>query len=89
MPGSSPVQAPTPRAKARGRCWLSKRLGYTLTIHLTDGSTVEGVLSTDAADCLVLTAARFLDDSPVPLAGEVAIPRNRILFMQANTKEQR
>lgn len=52
-------------------------------VHTTDDQTIEGTLVADGTDGLVLTAATLHDaDGPVPMAGEVFIPRGRVSFVQ-------
>lgn len=54
-----------------------------MTVHLTTGDTVAGFLEETGRDGIILRAARYLDtDSQVPMAGELFIPKDKILFVQ-------
>lgn len=67
---------------ARGR-WLRARTLRTVVIHLTDGTSIRGVLADSGRHGLVLTFARYLDaEAEVPLVGETLIPRERVLVIQ-------
>jgi len=65
------------------RHWIDKLTRRNVVVHLTDGTSLSGVLLEVHGDCLVLTAARVLaDDGSVAVDGETVIPRTRISWMQ-------
>lgn len=66
----------------RGR-WLRARIKETVTVHLTDGTTIEGVLVDHSRQGLVLSFAKYLDEEvSVPMAGETLIPQEKVLLVQ-------
>lgn len=67
------------------RRWLSGRTRREVAVHLTDGTSLAGVLWEVCPDVLVLRAARVLDpagNAEPPADGEVAIPRARVGWVQ-------
>jgi hypothetical protein len=52
-------------------------------VSTTDGYTIDGLLETEARDGVVLRAAFLLGDGdPVPIEGEVFVPRERVSMVQ-------
>lgn len=71
------------------RGWLRRKLAESIVVHLTTGDSVAGFLEETSKDGLILRAARFLDnDTHVPLAGELFVPRERVLFVQVGGTKQ-
>jgi hypothetical protein len=67
--------------------WLLRRRRRSVTVHTRDEQTIEGILAMSAPDGIVLRAARYLDTtSTIPLAGEVFIPRDRVAFIQVQSR---
>ena len=64
--------------------WLDGLTLDTVIVHTRDGMSFKGIKSTVYDDALVLTDARVLEDEGMSkmLNGEVAIPRERVHFMQ-------
>ena len=63
--------------------WLRLKTRRKVVVHLTDSNTVEGLLRRSAPDGLVLEAAQYHDtERPVPLSGDVFLPRDRVSFVQ-------
>lgn len=63
--------------------WLSKVTTSTVVVHTVDGRSLRGVLAGVWRDELVLAHAAYLaEDGAKPLAGEVAIPRENVAFVQ-------
>ena len=61
-----------------GRVWKRRRM----LIHLRDGTTLAGLLVTRTRDALVLQGAAIVADSEQRLAGDLVVPRERVLFVQ-------
>lgn len=67
------------------RGWLERLEVEPILIELTDRRTIAGYLRAVHADALVLEHARYLGaelDGPIEMGGEVAIPRDRIAWVQ-------
>jgi hypothetical protein len=62
--------------------WLEGAVRRRLLFHLTDDRSVEGVMTLAAVDGVVLWAAKLKGSPEVDLAGEVFIPREKILLVQ-------
>ena len=64
--------------------WLPRVLKKKITLHLTSGLTIEGVLMEQAPDGAILRAAKLLGDDgkSTPMAGETWVPRENIAFAQ-------
>lgn len=64
--------------------WLDALVLETVIVHTTDGMSFKGLKSTVYDDALVLREARVLQDEGLStvLNGEVAIPRERVHFIQ-------
>ena len=54
----------------------------TITVHQSNGPSLQGVLLHAYRDCLVLGHARSLDDN-ADLGGEIVIPRGPGVWAQA------
>jgi hypothetical protein len=63
------------------RSWLSRRRARRVLVHTTDNTTIGGLLRRVTRDGLVLAAARLVDEG-VDVAGEVWVPRPRVLMIQ-------
>ncbi len=65
------------------RSWLRTRLRRNVYVHTTQSTTIRGVLQTVGGDGVVLSAAVFLESAdPVPMAGDVFIPKANVAFIQ-------
>jgi hypothetical protein len=64
--------------------WLDDLTLDTVIVHTTDGMSFKGLKSSVYDDCLVLREARVLEDDGMSkiLDGEVAVPRERVHFVQ-------
>lgn len=64
--------------------WLSELTLDTVIVHTRDGMSFKGLKSSVYSDSLVLKDARVLEDEGVSsvINGEVAIPRERVHFIQ-------
>lgn len=69
-----------PPASDRG--WLHNLERRRLIVHSADGSSIEGLLDTEAPDGVVLRSSRLLGPGGTEMAGEIWIPRAQILFVQ-------
>lgn len=63
------------------RGWLVRRRSERLIVHTTDGQTIDGTLRDVGPDGLVLLAPRLVD-ADVALAGDVFIPKAKVLMVQ-------
>lgn len=71
--------------RGMGRRWLDRRTRREVAVHLTDGTSLAGVLWEVCPDVLVLRHARALTggtDAPVEADGDVAVPRGRVSWVQ-------
>lgn len=63
--------------------WLDDLTFDTVIVHTTDGMSFRGLCSSVYNDCLVLSQARMIeDDMSTVINGDVAIPREKVHFMQ-------
>jgi len=64
--------------------WLESVMTKRLIVHLKNDLTIDGSLVARMDDGVVLRAARLLGQGtqPTPLAGEVFVPREQLLFVQ-------
>lgn len=64
--------------------WLDDLTLETVIVHTRDGMSFKGIKQTVYDDSLVLREARVLQDEGMStiLNGEVAIPRERVHFIQ-------
>lgn len=63
--------------------WLARLTLQKIHVTTLEEQTFEGLLATEAPDGLVLTGATLhTPDGPVPMAGTVYLPRERIAFVQ-------
>jgi small nuclear ribonucleoprotein (snRNP)-like protein len=64
--------------------WIDSVIQKRLIVHLKDGTTIQGSLSTVMKDGVILRAAAYLNpgSSATPMAGEVFIPRENVAFIQ-------
>lgn len=67
--------------------WLDELMLETVIVHTRDGMSFKGLKSSVYDDSLVLKEARVLEDEGMStiLNGEVAIPRERVHFIQLLT----
>lgn len=75
------------------RSWLDKLERRTVVVHLSDGSSLRGVLAATYSDCLVLAHAAFLGQSAgeqvvVPVDGEAVLPRGNVSWVQTLPAEE-
>lgn len=69
----------------RSRRWLPTRTKRQAAVHLSDGTSLSGVLWEVCPDVLVLRHARVLSASEhqnPPADGDVAVPRDRVVWLQ-------
>lgn len=68
------------------RPWLKRRVAEPVLVHETEaagGKTVRGWLEEVGADGMLLRApVLLLDDSEVPLDGELFVPATNVRFVQ-------
>lgn len=65
--------------------WLDDLTLETVIVHLVDdGPSIKGLKRSVYDDCLVLVEARVLEGEGMSkvLEGEIAIPREQVMFMQ-------
>lgn len=63
--------------------WLERSATSTVVVHTADGRSLRGVLAGVFRDEVVLVHAEYLtEEGPRPLAGEVAVPRENVAFLQ-------
>lgn len=64
--------------------WLDDLVLETVIVHTTDGMSFKGLKSSVYDDSIVLSDARVLEDEGMStvLNGDVAIPRERVHFIQ-------
>jgi hypothetical protein len=63
--------------------WIRHRMAHRVYVHTTDDRTIEGVIVSEWRDGLSLGDARYHESSgAVSMAGEVFIPREKVLFIQ-------
>jgi hypothetical protein len=67
---------------AEPRSWWATMRRQQLMVHLTDDTTIRGVVLEVTDDGVLLTAAEYLGDRNVPLGGEVFVARERVAFTQ-------
>ncbi len=63
------------------RGWLMRRRSERLLVHTTDGQSIEGLLRETGPDGLVLASPRLVD-SDVTLAGDLFVPKAKVLMIQ-------
>lgn len=70
--------------RARVMRFKQRLIKRTVRAHTLEGATFEGVLVAHDNRCVVLAAAKRLDDdgSEVSIAGNVHLPIGRVAFMQ-------
>lgn len=67
---------------AEPRSWWAAQRRQQLMVHLTDDTTIRGLVLEVTDDGVLLTAAEFLGDRNVMLGGEVFVARERVAFTQ-------
>jgi hypothetical protein len=70
------------RRSGRRSGWLEQATSRRLVVHTSDDRSIEGTVAQVGDDGLVLRAARLLGPKPVDMAGDVWVPRGRVLFVQ-------
>lgn len=65
----------------RHRSWLHRAVAERVVVHTSDDTSIEGLVREHSADGLVLAAARMVDHD-VTLAGEVWVPRRKVVMIQ-------
>lgn len=69
--------------------WLDELTLETVIVHVDDGPSVKGVKQAVHADCIVLRDSYVYGEDDVNvLAGEIVIPRERVLFLQVVAAEE-
>lgn len=64
------------------RSWWDGQRRHQLMVHLTDDTTIRGVVLEVTEDGVLLTACEYLGERTLPLGGEVFIARDRVAFTQ-------
>lgn len=62
--------------------WLEEAVHRRIAVHTVADQTFEGILRLAAEDGLLLWNASLAGPEPVPLDGEVFVPRAQVLFIQ-------
>jgi hypothetical protein len=62
--------------------WLDRVTGEQVIVHLVDDQTVKGALVDVHRDGLVLRAAQLIAQPAVDIAGDVFVPRDKVLMLQ-------
>lgn len=63
--------------------WLRQLTLQKIHVTTVEEQTFEGLLAAEAPDGVVLTSTTLHDaNGPIPMAGTVFIPRERIAFVQ-------
>lgn len=73
------------RRSGEPRAFLPTVIGRVVFVHTSDDQTYEGVLTEEHTDGLVLHVAKLHTsnaDNPVPMAGQVFIPRANLRLLQ-------
>lgn len=72
------------RRRPAAASWLESTLKKRIVVHLCDGLTIDGTLMEQAADGVILRAAKLLGDDKreTLMAGETFVPRENIAFAQ-------
>lgn len=64
--------------------WLDKLERRTVIVHLSDGQSIQGVLSAIYDDCVVLERATYLHrEGRTRVDGEAVLPRERVSWLQS------
>lgn len=71
--------------RRRSTSWLESITLERVLVHTSDDQTFEGNLAGVASDGLLLKAVRLVDENPVNVAGDVFIPRSKIVMVQRPT----
>lgn len=66
--------------RSRRGSWLSQKTRRKLAVHLSDGTTVTGLLAEETPDGIVLSPAEW--ETETQLLGDVYLPRAQVLFLQ-------
>lgn len=82
--GAAAVVAHRRGSTPAGQSWLEERTAERLRVHTTEGQSIEGSLIHTASDGIVLAAVRLVD-AEVDLAGDLWIPRPKVLMIQRVT----
>lgn len=64
------------------RRWLKTKLRNRAVVYTTDDHTLDGWLSDEGTDGIVLTDTYVRSDNDVHLPGDVFIPRDKVRFLQ-------
>ena len=71
------------RRQARmDREWWQKARRKTVMVHTIDDKTIRGLVLEVAPDGVLLGGAEYLDGAPVPLGGQLFIPKERVAMVQ-------
>lgn len=62
--------------------WLDRVMGERVLVHTTDNQTIDGSLMAVQLDGLILRAATLHTDQPIPLSGELFVPRAKVSLVQ-------
>lgn len=80
----STITVPIATAWHYQRGWLRKRRAKRVIVHTSDDQSIEGTVREVSCDGIVLTAALLVDGAHA-LAGDVWIPRSKIVLVQQPT----
>jgi small nuclear ribonucleoprotein (snRNP)-like protein len=62
---------------------IEKLARETIAVHLSDGTSLKGVLVAVHGDCIVLESAVTLtEEGHVPIDGQAVLPRAKIAWLQ-------
>ena len=68
------------------RRWVKKHQLQRVLVHTVGNETIDGLLLGEEPGAIILVQSSFVDSSdsagPVPMAGEVYVPRGRVAFIQ-------
>lgn len=64
------------------RRWLRSKVCFRVIVHTVEDTSIEGILTAEAPDGLVLESAALIGDTRTPLAGQTFIPRAQIHLVQ-------
>lgn len=69
--------------KLSRRDYIRELTAETVAVHISDGTSIRGVLTGAYSDVVVLRHASYLTEgSEVPIDGEALVPRSQIVFIQ-------
>lgn len=71
------------------RDFIASKTRRRVAVHLTDGSSLRGILAAVYPDCVALERAEALHDGgAAPIDGEALVPRDRLAWLQVLAPEE-